>query len=192
MEPLPKYHSVSYGTTYLHTHGVYIHGVPFGEWNYYLFNKGIGGWTKYPKNYEDNGPYYSFYLKPCGRGSRSGASRQYVYVPRSTGQRQSKKACKLRSYNLAMGLPISTGVVSKPKIEHPPGSGYCLVCKQIVHLAGLQDYTASTGRSMISGTCPYCLTNIKKYGRLIECPECNKHSEGQSDDYLCKACRADY
>jgi hypothetical protein len=169
----------------------YLRDIPYViETNRPLYIFGYAGCAGYTRKADSDGRFFSFFLKPAGKGARQGTPDYYTYVDRKTSSRKSRIAAKRRSENLAHGKPVTSGVKSKPKKTNPPGSGYCAHCKETVIIEHAANIVIDNGRNMIRGNCPNCHTRVQKFGTLINCPECDTLSEGNSNDYLCKECRA--
>lgn len=163
-----------------------LNGVPYRNYRWVQGEHGVGGWTY---EADDKGWYYSFFCKPAGPGARKGTADTYVYVPRLTSKRRKKSDARNRSINLANGKPITKGVKVRPPKFNPPGTGYCMAEKKPVTVYPWRVIIATNGREMLQGVCPDCGCKIQKYGKLVDCPECGRHAEGSTGDYLCKACR---
>ena len=150
--------------------------------------RGAGAWTVKP---DKEGWFYSFYLKPFGKGARKGAAHNYKYVPRLTSKRRSLKAARERSYNLAQGRPLTANVQERKPGSGVPNQGYCMKQKKHVIVTGWTEITARNGRTMLQASCPACGTRIQRYGKLlVECPECGgRNKEVAANDYICKECR---
>lgn len=166
--------------------GMDIFDVPYEYidrgFRYYVGSKGVGGYTQRP---DDQGWYHFFYCKPSGRGARSDPT-EYKYVPRTVGKRRKRKHAEQRAFELSTGT--KTERVVKPKVEHPPGTGYCMSCKEHRLMLDPQTTKAKNGRVVIRGHC-VCGTTMQKFGKFIDCPECGENREAASDDYICKTCR---
>jgi hypothetical protein len=162
-------------------------------------SEGVGGYTTAP---DDQGAYFSFFLKPAGKNARSKEElpEYYQYVPRKTSTRKSKAGARKRAYNMAAGNPLRTGTQRKSHVGIPPGTIYCAKDRQPVRpLAPGVMFTGGPHgkgqRKIMYGECPLCQGHIQKFVKMtacvVECPECGMRSEGRDDDYLCIVCRED-
>lgn len=165
--------------------------IPYKLWSlpirYVVRSAGVGMWTTQK---DKDGWYYSFFLRPAGKGARSNRPEYYQYVERMTSKRRSRKACQVRSTNLAEGKNATAGIKG-PASHTLPGTGYCVKEKKTVFVNFTEEIEAKNGRMMIRGNCADCGTKIQKYGILVLCANCGKRAEGKPDDYLCVACRAE-
>jgi hypothetical protein len=164
-----------------------IHDVPFSDYRYFKGASAVAGWTVKP---DDEDYYHYFYCKPVGPGARSGQATIFQYVPRLSGRRKKRIACKRIAYKLVYGYDY-VPVKEKVAKANQPGSGYCMKEKKTVIIVEPEIVEAKNGRMMIRGKCPDCGTVIQKYGKLIDCPECGNYREARSDDYICLWCRKD-
>lgn len=168
-----------------------FHDIPFHlqylRRKYQIGPAGVGMWTV---DKDDEGWYWSLFLKPIGAGARTGSANQFKYVERMTSKRRSRKACRTRSVNLSRGKPATAGIRGPAK-RGLPGTGYCMKEKKTVFVDFIEEFEAKNGRTMIRGNCKDCGTKVQKYGRLVLCANCAKRREGATDDYLCLWCRTE-
>lgn len=152
---------------------------------YYVGSKGVGMYTT---NSDGQGWYHFGYLKPVGEGARRGQAENYHWVERTAGRRRKRKDAEDRAFHLSNG---STAVkVEKKQVDTPDGYGYCVKCREHHRIMNPEIDEAKNGRTIIKGTCIQCGTRIQKFGKLIDCPECNERKESSANDYICKECRS--
>lgn len=159
--------------------------MPYVRWSYYKGVKGCGGWTTKP---DRDGWFHAFYLKPSGPGARAGKAQAYTFVPRTDTRRRKRKDAEERAFQLAMERRRVIAPKAPP-VVNPPGTGYCMSCKEKVAMQNVRSSLTDKGRQIILGACPNCLCRIQKFGKVAECPECMDVKEMGADDYICKECR---
>lgn len=164
----------------------YFSGVPWKydqSAEYILGTAGVGGYTT---KADTHGYYFSFFLRPEGKGSRSGNPEKYLYVPRSEGKRKSRKASRIRAERLANGERLTQ---PKPKPVRLPDTAWCTKERKTVSVKWEEMTTTESGRTMIHGACEFCGHAVQRFGKIIDCPSCGQTREARSDDYICRSCR---